>query len=581
MNFYLNNIERKVIIYIKEYYGNNDIYECDTDSFDINDLSILTRPIYICKGKKSILNRIYTIEGSKLISGYYGLNSYYDAYFDFDDDNRNITIFEIFSSNFNNSAKYLKKDIEYYLCFTADHLVKLDPNYDAEISIYNNNGINIVLNSSKHTAEIKGENLKIKSNNNTMVYFYGKLDKQFKQIKIDPEQKGKNFEINIKRRTALILDFGFEGYNPMVSLGLNNFIYDAGTVYFENIYDKLKTKLVEGEYLYLYHSYYPNKDDTQVNYTSTNLNNPKNGYTFHVIPNNSLDDVEEKTLIINNYHMNNIKYQINYCKSPHSVKMFYKASISNEEKLIEFNNETMINYQSIDTKSFKLRFESEEDFVFSYSFIDNTDKIFSNKEKWYKERQELTNLTVKEIINKNKNSNILSIKFNPNYKSSSTRYIIVIASKDNNNNNETFSNPCYITKLVTEKIEGVKILDIADTGENDYISIEIDLSEINSKNDKYVINIISQELRFDKMVKYYIPFEFNIKLIPYEDNDKDSDKDSDSDFPIKYIILISIGGLLVLVILIFFIIRYARRKNEIDFKQETKNLEHEKLLEEF
>ena len=580
MNFYLNNIERKVIIYIKEFYGNNDIFECDADSIDINDLSILTRPISTCKGKKSILNKIYTVEGSKLISGYYGLNSYYDAYFDFDDDNRNIEIFEMFKYDYYNSAKYLKRDIEYNICFTADHLVKLDPNFNAEISIYDNKGLNIVLNSRKCTAEIKGDNLKIKASKNAMVYFYGKLNQQFKQIKIDPKQKGKNFEINIKRISILILDFGFEGYNPMISLGVNNFIYEPGTIYFENIYDKLKTKLVEGEYLYLYHSYYyADKDEILVNYTSTNLNNPKNDYTFHLIPNNSFDDGEEKTLVINNYHMNYIRYQINYCKSPHSVKMFYKASISNDEELIEFDNETMIYYQSIDTKSFKLRFESEEDFVFSYSFIDNTDNIFGKSEKWYKERKELTNLTIIDIIKKNKNSNILSIKFNPNYKSSSTRYIIVIASKDSHNNNETFSNPCYITKLVTEKVEGIKILDIADTGENDFISINIDISEINSKNDEFIMNIISQELRFGKMVKYYIPFEFNKKLIPYENNDNDDD--NDSDFPLKYIILISIGGILILVIVIFFIIRCVKRKNQIDFKQETKTLDNEKLLQEF
>ena len=98
-----------------------------------------------------------------------------------------------------------------------------------------------------------------------------------------------------------------------------------------------------------------------------------------------------------------------------------------------------------------------------------------------------------------------------------------------------------------------------------------------SKNNEYIMNIISQELRFDKMVKYYIPFEFKINLTPYEDNDKDSE----SDFPLKYIILICIGGLLILVIAFFFIIRCVKRKNEIDFKQETKTLEHEKLLEEF
>ena len=368
----------------------------------------------------------------------------------------------------------------------------------------------------------------------------------------------------------------------MIFLGLNNFKYDPGTIYFENVYDKLKTKLVEGEYLYLYHTYYydEEKDDVQVNYTITNLNNPKNDYSFHAIANNKLDNGEEKALIINNYHMNKIKYQIKYCKSPHSIKMFYKASISNYERLIEFNNDTMIKEQFIDTKSFKLRFESEEDFIFSYSFIDSSDTIFDYNEKWNNERKELKDLIIKEIIRKKNNSNILSIIFRPNYKYSSTRYIIVIASKDSNNNNETFSNPCYLSKLVTEKIDGVKILDIADTGENQFISIDVDLSDMNNENEDYIINIISQELRFAKLINYYVPYEFCLKkIIPSDDSDNIKDND-DNDFPLAYIALISIVGILILTIGIFFIFKCANRKNQIDFNQEAKNIKQEKLLEE-
>ena len=111
MNFLLIDIKKKINIYIKKYYGKDDIYECDPNSIDTNDLTILTRPISICKGKKSILNKIYRLEGTKLISGFYGPNSLYDAYFDFDD-NGKILINDLLSY-FNNTAKYLKKDMEY------------------------------------------------------------------------------------------------------------------------------------------------------------------------------------------------------------------------------------------------------------------------------------------------------------------------------------------------------------------------------------------------------------------------------------------------------------------------------------
>ena len=46
-------------------------------------------------------------EGNKLISGYYGLNTLYDAYFEIDDNNRDINIFE--HSTYKILLKYWKK----------------------------------------------------------------------------------------------------------------------------------------------------------------------------------------------------------------------------------------------------------------------------------------------------------------------------------------------------------------------------------------------------------------------------------------------------------------------------------------
>ena len=423
-----------------------------------------------------------------------------------------------------------------------------------------------------------------------MVYFYGKLI-QLKQMKIDPEQKGKNMLINIKKSGYCLLDFGFEGYSPTETLGSNNIISNIATKYVENIYDKLKSKLVEGEYLYLY--YYLYNEEAEVNYTSININNPKNEYTFMVIQNSSSNSEEKKTLIINNYHMSSINYQIYFCKSPHSVHMYYQDSNLDFEILYQFDNKTMIMEKSLSMTPFKLRFESEEDFVFSYSFFDKTDSIINTYQEWNDERKELSELHIKEIIKKyprEKNSNIFSIKFYPNYKYSSTRYIVVIASKDINNtktiNNtkESFSNPCYLTKLVTEKIEGVKIFETVDIGENDLISIDADFSDIESDSSEYILNIISQEIRFNKKINFYEPYEFFYnKSIPDEEESDDENDDKDKKFPLTYIIIISIGGLIILLIIIFIIIRYCKKNNNnnnIDFNRETKTLTNEKLLDE-
>ena len=245
------------------------------------------------------------------------------------------------------------------------------------------------------------------------------------------------------------------------------------------------------------------------------------------------------------------------------------------ETLFEFDNETMKIDKSINNSPIKLRFESNEDFIFIYSFIDKTDIKFYNNQKWNEERIELKDLSIKEIIKKNPNekkSNILSIKFYPNYKLSSTRYIIVIGPKNNNNSIITFSNPCFITKLITEKKEGIKILEIVDIGENDYISLDADFSDISSETNDFILNIISQELRFEKKLNFYLPYEFH-----YEKEVDDVDEDDDK-FPLLYIILISVGSLLIILIIIFFIIRHCKKKNTIDFKQETKTLKNEKLL---
>ena len=86
INLYLYKVKDNYNIYIKKLYGRNDFYECnvDEDSIDKNDLSILTKPISDCKNKKSILNTIYNLDGTKIITGYLGPNSYYDLYLDFD-----------------------------------------------------------------------------------------------------------------------------------------------------------------------------------------------------------------------------------------------------------------------------------------------------------------------------------------------------------------------------------------------------------------------------------------------------------------------------------------------------------------
>ena len=511
-NFYILDLNEKINIYIKKYYGNTEIYEDDINLIDLKDFSILAKPMKIFEGKRSLFDKIFSFENNKIITGYFSDNSLFNLYVEIEDESQIINYLPSCSYysdlDTKHAAKYLKSDVEYQLNFTVDHLIKLEPGFNAEVEVYNSNN-RIILNSKKPTGVFKGNNVKIKANNNAMVYLYDK-NRYFNQIEIDKKQKGKNVEILLKYSDQRInIDFGFEGYNPSCYYDyFSNFLKNQ--VFLTNIYDNLEAKLVEGEKLYVYTNYV--NTYTKIIYTD-NLHNKNNKYNFDVIPKNPIN----KTLIIGRGQKNKIRFQINYCKPPHLVEMYYQDEYDSEEDLLEFNNETMVIEKSINIYTYhsqrgsiKIRFQSEDDFVFSYSFIDETDNIIDKYNYWNEQRIIETNLNI-EIAKKNPNdnSNIFSIKFKPNYRNSATKYIIVIVSENEDNTIENLSNPCYISKLVTERVEGTKILDIVDTGEDDLINVDIDIYDILNLTDNYIVNIISQEIRYEKKINYYIPTRFS------------------------------------------------------------------------
>ena len=77
----------------------------------------------------------------------------------------------------NSTSKYLKGGLIYELNFTLDHLIKIDPLFNAEVTIIDDEEKKTLLNTSNAIAVLKGNHFKIKSNIDTMVYFYGKLFK--------------------------------------------------------------------------------------------------------------------------------------------------------------------------------------------------------------------------------------------------------------------------------------------------------------------------------------------------------------------------------------------------------------------
>ena len=580
-NFYVSEkLKAKIKIYVRKIYGSSEFYECSADPLNKFDISIITKPLSSCKNKKSLLNKFITFEEGKILSGYLDLNSYFDIYIDIEEENKDInpnTLTDEFPKL--NPAKYLTKGVEYNIKLEGQYIVKLGPGFNAEISIYDGTNKNILkLNAGnpKGTVNFEGSNIKIKSNNDAIVYFISKLPSGVKQVKID-NKKGKNIMLKVEPRTDYYLDFGFEGYSPshLMNFEIDDYYYyyqENPKYYYpiENLYDKLTTKLSEGEFLYIY---YDSKSNIEIDYSFNNLNNPKNQYTFMVIPKT---DGKNENLIINNYEKDQIRYQVNYCKNPgNAIKMHYYALNYTDYyyyyeriMLLEFNftNEKTVLDAEIPEYNTDIKFESSDEFIFSYSFIDETDEVIYKKKDWIKEREELKELTISEITDL-KSSSKYSIKFKPNYKKSSTRYIVVIAEKNDDNTLESMKNPCHLVKLATEKPDGVKTINIYDIGETEYINAELDLSDFLDKEAECVVSIISQELRFEKKINFYDTISFGYKPSKNENNKTT-----------VYIVIFSIIGIIVLFIIIFFIIKSVKRKQDVDFGKKAQEINQEKLL---
>ena len=126
----------------------------------------------------------------------------------------------------------------------------------------------------------------------------------------------------------------------------------------------------------------------------------------------------------------------------------------------------------------KISFSSNHPVIFTYSHKTDVDNYFAQDETLWGKRTRLNNLKIEEIKDKNDKDNVISIKFKPNYKQSSTRYIIIIAQQNNENTLETFDDPCYITSLLNQRPSGVKVDTIYDIGDNDSINAEVDITDI-------------------------------------------------------------------------------------------------------
>ena len=283
-----------------------------------------------------------------------------------------------------------------------------------------------------------------------------------------------------------------------------------------------------------------------------------------------------KKYIIPNMNKKKTRIQINHCKSnlPYKLGIYYgdkfnyyffdgddKLGIYYEDKSNYYFFDGDDNYGEIIRKKYDKNddynvnhflFESKNDFVLSYSYDDEKDEDYSEKNRIL-----LNNLTINNIsvINRNK----ININFNVNYKNSLTKYIIIITPEERNNTFENLKDFCFLTELINKKAQNFLSEEIYDIGENDTIDIEVDISEIKCENKKCIINIISQELRFEKYLRFYEPMFFVIEKNEFI-------------FTGKTIIII---GFIVILILLY---NYLRRLNKFKIKNNSRLKKYEEFF---
>ena len=562
-NFYLSQLHIKINVYIRQLYGGTDLYECDGDGdgYDIKNLDSFANPIsnVKCKNKISLFNRLFNLEGTKFLAGYIAPDSYFDIYAEINDNTSDvINLFPIYGNSIcsRNTAKYLKKGVKYKINFDLDHMIKLEPGFDAKIRITNElvNRI-IIINPQNPTSPISGTGYTIESNNDAMIYFIEKLPDGYNQMEIDINRSaGKIIEIIYKeKRGSYIIDLGFEKYCPSNSPLFEDIegIYS----YLDNIYDKINGKLVNGEKLYIYSKNFEHIQE--IHYTGKNLNNKNNNFNIFLIPKND----EKNSLVVKtrNKGYNKIIFDLFFCERDTilQINILHWDKNYNIYKTITNNNFTEdVREYKVDKNSddYKMLFETDQPVVFTYSYIDSIDEIYEGNDDYKKEREVIRNPKIEEIVRKNGNE--IKIKFKPNYKHSSTRYIILIAQKNSENTIEKFKDPCFVTGLLNQRPNGVKVEAIYDGGIDDSINAEVDISDILNEKDSYLMSIISQELRYSKKIHFYTPKEFSFGP------EKPDEDDSLKGVSLALAIVLPIVGAIIIAIVIIFLVRHKCHKQE-------------------
>ena len=252
--------------------------------------------------------------------------------------------------------------------------------------------------------------------------------------------------------------------------------------------------------------------------------------------------------MINSDQVDYIVTDIYFCE-PDTILQLTFLGVSNETKITITNDGSYERKFEIFNGDNKIILETNKPVIFTYSFFDLIDeRIFEpDRYGYWDDRSVQNKLTIEEIVDKNNNDNIIKIKFKPNYKQSTTRYIILIVQKNSENTLDNFKDPCFVVDLLNKRPKELKIETIYDIGDNDSVNAEVDLNDILSDNNEYIVTIISQELRFEKKIHFYEPKEFS--HVAENSVDDEDQEDDNVGFTLPIVLPIVIGLIISLIII--------------------------------
>ena len=527
---YFFDINENYYLYIKKFFGNVDIYQYNKELDSFSNIVRFMVPIksYESNDYKVIDNELIILSGHQLFSFIINYNSLYDFYIQKVDDFEYIQI----NNNmfkFNNLVKLLNENKKYYLDFKVDHLIKLDNKFlDAEVIFYDGKGGEFILNKNNRIIkDLEGKNITMISNKRALLYFYKKIPNYSDKgtIIFNKLEKGKNLKFNIKNKNNdnidiyIVKDFGFEGYYPMINQkdweGIKTVNNSITTIYVENYFDKSNYEVYDNEgenyIIYIFDSFndegnpffnYQNYEIDNIIYFN-NLLTQNNKYNFEIISANS-----NGSIILNLIDKQSIRYQFYTCKSKEikfkieNSNRYFKSNEYPYEETI--NKNKMISLDLNNNETLVHSFESDKEFLFVYS-----DDIKEN----YRNNGNLEILSIYRI-----SKNIIRIIFKRAYYYSLDKYFIIFAKKDKSNNIESFSDICYLAKLMIENSNLIFIKTFYEKSKDNLIITDIDIDNLNpNENDEFIINILVQSRFSEEILKFSQPKEFKlIKKEPLE-----------------------------------------------------------------